>query len=202
MAKTIGDPENKAGLAPCDHALGMMKAWSREKDRLEAAGKPVAAEKAYTEMFRWDFQRERLFRSRHGIADISVGVSSADERESVWLGTDTSGSRVLYRARASSDAEAASSVAHYFIRRLALEEARIGLQSRSFSGNSVCVFTLQRKREVKTGNAYTLEDTDYAETEWRFGANWSVKLDVDVPLLVGNDPRREKKRGKKEPKRG
>ena len=65
------------------------------------------------------------------------------------------------------------------------------MQSRSLYGKSVVVFTPARKREVKVGNAYTLEDTGYAETEWRFGAKWSVEVKVEAPLLVDDKPRKK-----------
>lgn len=203
MAKrTIGDPENKAGLAPCDHARSMMVAWSREEARLDAAGEIDAAASAYAERFRWLGEFERLFRVRHGIVDISGGVPRESEHDAIWIGTDTAGERALFRYPPNLEGNPSHAIARHFIRRRALAEARVGLQSGSLSDTSVVVFTLQRKREVKIGNAYALEDTGYAETEWRYGAKWSVEVNIETPMLVGNEPRREKKRGKKEPKRG
>lgn len=203
MAKRkIGDPENKGGLAPCDHALGMMKAWSREKTRLDAAGEKDAAANAYAERFRWLGEFERLFRVRHGILDISGGVPHESEHDAIWIGTDTTGERALFRYPPSLGGNPSHAIARHFIHRRALAEARVGLQSHSLAGESTVVFSLARKREVKIGNAYALEDTGYAETEWRYGAKWSVKVNIETPMLVGDEPRREKKRGKKEPKRG
>lgn len=189
--RTIGDPQNKAGLAPCDHARAMKKAWSDERDRLIDDDNRQKAERAYTEMFRWDFEHERLFRDRHGIHDISAGVAIANKGEFIWIGTDSSGERALYRSRDDYDCGAASYIAKHFIGHIVLDDVRATIQRKSRSGESVVSFTLARKREVKIGNLYALEDTGYAETEWRFCAKWSVEVKVDEPLLVDDETRRK-----------
>lgn len=186
-ARAIGDPENKVGLSPCDHALLMIKAWSREKDRLERAKRFDEADLAQAEMFRWSSKKEKLFRNQHGIEDISGGVAHRREGEFIWIATASSGERALYRG--DSDTGAAFHFAKYFIDLVAVSDVRENLDSKSRSGKSVVAFSLQRKREVKVDNLYQLEDTGYRETRWRFGSQWSVEVRIEPPLLVEEDLR-------------
>ena len=156
--RTIGDPDNKAGLAPCDHALAMARAWSREQDRLDDAGDEDASNKAYAEKFRWSDEFDRLFRIRHGIKDISAGVPHESDLDAIWIGTDTSGHSVLWRYHPSLEGNAAHVIAKYFVDRLALAEAEA---------------LLARKQAIMAGFR-----ADYA----RLRASWGLDPARPIPL--------------------
>ena len=181
---------NKAGLAPCDHAWAMRSAYFDERDRLLAKGKRKAANAADALGIEWLRTWERLVRERHGARDISPDAYLSDD--TVWVGTSASGDKVIYRYLPGLEGNASYAIAEYFLSRIVIENARAGLQGYALAGNSTVTFTLARKREVKRGNRYVLEDTGYAETTWDFGSEWSVKVTVKRPEIVGAALERER----------
>ena len=181
---------NKAGLAPCDHAWAMRSAYFDERDRLLAKGKRKAANAADALGIEWLRTWERLVRERHGARDISPDAYLSDD--TVWVGTSASGDKVIYRYLPGLEGNASYAIAEYFLSRIVIENARAGLQGYALAGNSTVTFTLARKREVKRGNRYVLEDTGYTETQWEFGAKWNVEVTVETPKLVGESLRRQR----------
>ena len=191
--RAIGDFWNKAGLAPCDHAWAMRSAYFDERDRLLAKGKVKAANAAESLGIEWLRTWERLVRERHGAHDFTIRSDLACD--TVWLGTAANGDKAIYRYYIDGRIEegyAIHALAEHFLSRIALENARAGLQGYELKGNSTATFTVARKREVKRGNRYVLEDTGYAETTWDFGSEWSVKVTVKRPEIVGAALERER----------
>ena len=188
--RTIGDFWNKERLPPCDHAWAMRSAYFDERDRLLAKGKRKAANAADALGVEWLCTWDRLVRERHGARDISPDAYLSDD--TVWVGTSASGDKVIYRYLPGLEGNASYVIAEYFLRRLALENARAGLQGYALAGNSTVTFNLARKREAKVGGRYVLEDTGYTETQWEFGAKWRVEVTVETPKLVGESLRRQR----------
>jgi hypothetical protein len=184
---------NKAGLAPCDHAWAMRSALFDERDRLLAKGKRKAANAADALGVEWLRTWERLVRERHGAHDFTM--RSGLDCDTVWLGTATNGDKAIYRYYIDGRVEegyAIHAIAEHFLSRVALENARAGLQGYNLKGNSTVTFSVARKREAKVGNRYVLEDTGYVETQWEFGAKWRVEVTVETPKLVGESLRRQR----------
>jgi hypothetical protein len=186
--RTIAELQwNKAGLAPCDHAWAMRRAYFDERDRLLAKGKRKASDAADAHGIEWLREWERLVRARHGVRDLTMRSGLACD--TVWVGTAANGDKAIYRYYIDGSAEegfAIHTLAENFLSRIALENARTGLQGYELSGESTVTFTVARKREVKRDGRYVLEDTGYRETQWDFGSAWNVKVTVKRPEIVGD----------------